>query len=327
MINDAMMTKNYCILFLLISSYSYAQIEKTPCSRNQPVIAYHEKENSIFLFGGFCSSDKRRLNDLWAYDGQAWIPMLTESAPPARSGHSMIYDSYHNRLLVFGGKNDNGNLLNDLWSWDGQRWKQLNGEGPEARQSHRMIFNSKNGNALLFGGSNIDGKALNDTWVFKNETWVKLESKSQPSPRLQHTMSYDLARDVIVLFGGFNRNNGDKQIFGDTWEWHPSKGWLLKADEEQIARDHHAMAYDIQNKRTILFGGYNQGYLADTRCWDGKKWEKLSTDDSLARAGKPGFVYDLYNETLVLFGGWDKNNVPLMDFWRFNYNRQSWNKY
>ena len=317
---------SWFILIVLVGSMATAQTTDVPCSRNQPVIAYSEQEQSIFLFGGFCSLDKNRLNDLWRYDGQAWIRIASNNPPPARSGHSMVYDQSNNRLLVFGGKNENGDVLNDLWSWDGNKWEMIRADGPEPRQSHRLAYNSSNGDVFLFGGSNLESKAFNDTWILRDGDWVEIESENNPPARLQHTMSYDSKRNKIVLFGGFSRTETGKNVFGDTWEWDSTEGWLLKEDNLQMARDHHAMTYDTKTERTILFGGYNNGYLGDTWAWDGEKWQELAIEGPSARAGKPGFVFDLKKEVVVLFGGWDKSNEPLMDLWYID-SQQQWRQF
>ncbi len=314
-------------VFLLFSLLSSSQVEDIPCPRNQPVIAYHEKENAIFLFGGYCGAAKKRLNDLWKFDGKKWISISSDQGPVARSGHSMIYDKMRNRLLVFGGKNNEGDLMNDLWSWDGTHWKKISDTGPEPRQSHRIVYNSTNGDVFLFGGSNIDKKALNDTWVYRNEKWIELKSDTSPPARLQHAMCYDHGRDKVVLFGGFCRTDGGKIVHGDTWEWTSKNGWQQKANDVNMSRDHHAMVYDIENEKTLLFGGYNKGYFGDTWCWDGSKWEQIKTHGPSARAGKPGFVCNSIDKTLILFGGWDKNNMPLTDFWLFDYKQKAWKKY
>ena len=311
-------------ILLLASKIGSAQSNGDPCSRNQPVIAYNKHENAIFLFGGFCSRDKSRLNDLWKFDGKTWIHVPSNTPPSPRSGHSMIYDEFNRRLIVFGGKNDKGDLLNDLWVWDGNNWEMISEEGPQPRQSHRMAFNLNNGDVFLFGGSNADRESLNDTWVFRDEVWVELKPEQSPPARLQHTMSYDKERERIVLFGGFTRTENGKVVYGDTWEWESSEGWKLIKDNDQMARDHHAMSYDLKNKKTILFGGYNSGYLGDTWSWDGKEWMQLSTNGPSARAGKPGMVFDSNNEVIVLFGGWDTNNKPLVDFWQMDYQQQTW---
>ena len=281
----------------------FSQTENNPCPRNQPVAAYHAKEGKIFLFGGYCSAEKRRLNDFWEFDGQGWKAIRTDIVPEPRSGHSMIYDSFQNRLLVFGGKNESGEILNDLWSWNGSIWKKLNESGPMARQSHRMALNTNNGDIFLFGGSNAQSESLNDTWIFSNNKWVEVKSKNTPPPRLQHTMTYDQERKKMVLFGGFSRNGNDKIVYGDTWEWEKSKGWEKINTNDELARDHHAMAYDAKSKRVILFGGYNQHYLGDTRTWNGQEWILLTNEGPSKRAGKPALMYNAKEQSLVLFGG------------------------
>jgi len=313
------------LLFSIIQSYS--QMELLPCPRNQPVMAYHTKENKIFLFGGYCSINKKRVNDFWEFDGKNWKLIGTDTVPVPRSGHSMIYDSIKNRLLVFGGKDENGDLLRDLWSWDGTNWKLLADYGPVPRQSHRTVFNNDNGDVFLFGGSNSLGQSLNDTWIFSGGKWTELKSENLPDPRLQHTLAYDQERKKVVLFGGFSKDKGSKTVYGDTWEWQIEDGWKLINKNNQFARDHHAMAYDNSSKKIILFGGYNQRYLGDTSTWDGKKWIVLTNKGPSKRAGKPALIYSAKNESLILFGGWDKTNKPLMDFWQFNSSSNTWDIY
>ncbi len=312
-----------CILILPIKQV-YAQVEKKPCPRNQPVIAYHEKEHSTFLFGGFCSTTKTRLNDLWKFDGKKWELITSKTAPAPRSGHAMVYDSFRDRLIVFGGKNQERALLNDLWSWDGTNWTLLSDKGPVPRQSHRIAFNSDTGDIFLFGGSDTSKKSLNDTWIFSKGTWTELNISNSPGSRLQHTLVYDQQRKKMVLFGGFNRTDTGKTVYGDTWEWDASKGWLLRSQDKNMARDHHAMVYDSVLKKTVLFGGYNKGYLGDTWVWNGKKWA-LKTSNGPSRAGKPGLLYNSIEKSVVLFGGGNNENMYLMDFWKFNDATNTWN--
>ena len=314
------------VILIFPTSLIYAQVETIPCPRNQPVTAYHIKENNIFLFGGFCSTENKRFNDLWKFDGMRWEHIKAESAPEPRSGHSMIYDSYREQLVVFGGKNEEGELLNDLWSWNGANWELLSNDGPAPRQSHRMIFNNGNGDIFLFGGSDATRQSLNDTWVFNHGRWTKLNVQEAPPPRLQHTLAYDEHRKMVVLFGGFDRIEGGKIIYGDTWEWSSTQGWILKDQNEQMARDHHAMVYDLESKTTILFGGYKQGYLGDTWSWNGEKWIQRSAHGP-SRAGKPGLMYNYLEQCVVLFGGGNDNDMYLMDFWQFSGVTNLWSVY
>ncbi|MEP1035006.1 kelch repeat-containing protein [Ekhidna sp.] len=292
-----------------------------PYPRNQPVVAYHTKLQSVFLFGGFDSNIKMRSNDLWSFNGKKWSEWNSDEIPEPRNGHAMIYDEHTNRLVLFGGKTDNGNLLNDTWIWTQSGWQELSITGPEARQSHR-ILPTKDG-IILFGGSDSNGNSLNDTWILQDSSWRKVETKVKPPSRRQHTLAYNSAQNSAILFGGFDRLAGEKIIYGDTWMFEHMT-WKKVNESPELGRDHHAMAYDKNNKAIILFGGYNKGYLGDTRLWNGYEWVELTSDGPSPRAGKPGLFYDSKNEAVVLFGGWDATNKPLIDFWKFDLKSKSW---
>lgn len=306
-------------LSMALVNDSYQQ----PFARNQPVVAYHSKLQSVFLFGGFNSNTKMRSNDLWSFDGKNWKEWNAEEAPNPRSGHSMVYDEYTNRLVLFGGKSNHNTLLSDTWIWTKSGWEELSVNGPKARQSHRIV-STKDG-VLLFGGSDSNGNSLNDTWILRKNGWQKVESSSNPPSRRQHTLVYDYVQNRTILFGGFDRKNEEKVIYGDTWVFS-NMTWKKLHESAELARDHHAMAFDKKNKAIILFGGYNNGYLGDTRMWNGEEWVEITPEGPSPRAGKPGLYYDSENESVALFGGWDATNKPLMDFWMLDKKSNSWSK-
>lgn len=309
----------------LIIAASVALAQDTPCPRNQPVIVFNSSENAIFLFGGYCSLEKTRLNDLWSFNGKAWKRLAPRHSPKPRSGHQMIYDELNNRIVLFGGKNNDNELLNDTWVFKQNQWRKLTISSPPPRQSHRLVY-LDDGRILLFGGSNQES-SLNDTWIFHNDEWKPfLTSNPAPEPRRQHTLSYDIAREKVIMFGGFDRSKETKLIHDDTWEWDDQYGWEKMSTNPLMARDHHAMVYDRKNKVTILFGGYNQTYLGDTWIWDGVRWNQLVMDGPSARAGKPGFIYDSLIDLPVLFGGGDSKNLTLMDFWQIYLIESTWKK-
>ena len=232
----------------------------------------------------------------------------------------MIYDKAGNRLVLFSGKNDEGSFLSDTWSWDGEEWELISKTGPEARQSHRLVYTRQG--ILLFGGSNKDGQSLNDTWLLKNNRWEEIGVTKAPPARRQHTLAHDPDRERTILFGGFDRKEGEKIVYGDTWEFNGIR-WVQTGDNTELARDHHAMVYNPESSATLLFGGYNQGYLGDTWAWDGKEWKEINKNGP-ARAGKPGMMYDTSSNRLVLFGGGSSESMQLMDFWVFDQESGSW---
>lgn len=61
-------------------------------------------------------------------------------------------------------------------------------------------------------------------------------------------MAFDSLRGVTVMFGGGSFRS-------DTWEWDGSN-WLGPLPSGPGGRIDHAMAYDDQRYRTVLFGGW-----------------------------------------------------------------------
>ena len=306
------------------ASYHAAQSSEIPCPRNQPEIAYHAKERAIFLFGGYCGRENTRLNDLWRFDGAKWTQVQQDDPPAARSGHELIYDRRNRRLVLFGGKGNDGKLLADTWVWKNGNWKLISETGPPARQSHELAYDGKTGRIYLFGGSDAARKSFDDTWVFSKDRWRKIDVEASPPARLQHKMAFDERRRKLVLFGGFDRADSGKVVFGDTWEFDGSE-WTKRDDSPELARDHHAIVYDRTSKRVLIFGGYkDRKYLGDTRKWERNGWRLMTEQGPTPRAGKPGFVFGKNFGGAVLFGGGNSENMTLMDFWRLESRTGKW---
>src|SRR5215208_3728886 len=85
------------------------------------------------------------------------------------------------------------------------------------------------------------------------ERWLWTQKQDiGPSPRVQHEMAYDAARQRVVLFGG----QTDISL-NDTWEWD-GRVWTQRQNMGPKARDNPALAYDSQRDRVVLFGGLNR---------------------------------------------------------------------
>jgi hypothetical protein len=150
--------------------------------------------------------------------------------------------------------------------------------GPSSRHFHAMAFDSKRNQTVLFGGISFDFHAspLADTWAWDGENWTQL-ADSGPPGRTLHTLAYDSARGVTVLFGGFGANG----LLGDTWVWDGAN-WTQKAIDGPTPRATASMAFDSTRGRTVLFGGSgdwdgvtNGTALGDTWEWDGAAWSEI----------------------------------------------------
>jgi hypothetical protein len=75
-----------------------------------------------------------------------------------------------------------------------------------------MTYDIVRRQVVLFGGCCPNPNA--ETWTWNGTSWTLRSPATSPSPRFSHTMAFDAARRVTVLFGG---TAGLFEAFDDTW--------------------------------------------------------------------------------------------------------------
>ena len=196
--------------------------DTSPSQRWQASMVFDEKHDRVILFGGNYLTNV--LGDTWSYDytSDNWTQLSPQTSPSARGGHSMVYDSIHEKVLLFGGWGDtsvNAPIMNDTWEFDvdTNEWTLLDDDVTGlSRGSAGMVYDNVNQGLILFGGTH-DGY-LADTWFFNSSTnhWTQLSTTDKPSSRAtRNGLVYDVSAEKVVLFGGYD---GDT-YYNDTWEF------------------------------------------------------------------------------------------------------------
>lgn len=202
--------------------------------------------------------------------------------PSRRSAHSLAFDTNRSRVVLFGGSIASVStppmiLGGDTWEWNGDNWTQVDDIGPSPRKWFAMAHDRNRKRLVLFGGLTADGPS-SETWEWDGQDWTQV-SESGPPARVLHAMAFDSSKNVVTLFGGQLHQSDPTGATGvlndtlnDTWEWN-GVDWAQQEDTGP-ARSTHAMAYDDNRKRLVVFGGVNaQGQeLGDTWEWDGTTW-------------------------------------------------------
>lgn len=138
-----------------------------------------------------------------------------------------------------------------------------------------------------------------------------------PAPRSNHAMVYDSCRNVVVMYGGFDEQQG----FEDTWEWDGTSWSLRASGGGPGVRFTHSMAFDATRCRTVLFGGnapYNApSYFNDTWEWDGNAWTQKCANCAPTVRHAPGMAYHALRQRVLLFGGWSGGSL-LNDVWAWD---------
>ena len=261
----------------------------------------------------------------WARDGG--------EGPPARAGADLVYDPRREVLVLFGGLSESGAFLADTWERSAAGWRACaQGSAPPPRRAHLMAYHGKLKRLVLFGGSSLREGYLGDTWLYDGKGW-KQHRGAGPSPRSHFGLTYDGARGQVVLFGGrTRRSRGNRHGYlGDTWVFD-ERGWREVRARSPSPRRNHALAYDPERQRVVLFGGFalkrdaagrmSSPHVAETWEWDGSGW----TQRKLARKPSPrrvpgAMVYDPRRRAIVLFGG-NQERRHLNDVW--SYDGSSW---
>src|SRR5205807_121344 len=111
-----------------------------------------------------------------------------------------------------------------------------------------------------------------DTWTWDGSNWTQQRPATSPPKRFGAVMTYDVARDRVVLFGG--QQGADAAFLGDTWTWD-GRTWARQATSAApTPRAFAAMSYDPSRNLVVLFGGTGteDNIFGDTWIWNGSAW-------------------------------------------------------
>jgi len=311
------------------NSWSAVSTTGTPTPRWGHKMAFHAPSGLFVLFGGVDGSGY--LADTWTYDSSTatWTLKAPPLAPAARQAHRMVYDAASGRIVLFGGSSAAG-LRDDTWAYDpfADVWTNLSGSvRPTARYSFGLANDVGASKLVLFGGS--DGTAgLGDTWTFPGaEPIATLGSVlTFTDPGLTNGVRYYYrvaARNAEGVGPASNEVSAqpDSCFSGaDTWT-DKSPG------DRPSPRDVHAMAYDSESDRIILFGGHADagGVRGDTWAYDfdANSWAQMTPGVAPSARSNPAMAYDSQSDRIVLFGG-HNDGTDLDETWTYNFNTNTW---
>lgn len=218
-----------------------------PAPRTGQSLVYDPIRSRVVLFGGKDATTV--FGDTWEWDGTSWTLASSSGAPP-RWAHAIAFHAPTSRCVMYGGIDTNGVTLGDTWDWDGMSWSvhsTLTSPGPRA--FHSMCRTTGSGRAIIFGGTD-GGDSNGEIWRLNTTSWSPLFPCALLSRR-ETAMSYDSLHQRVVLFGGFDHDDG---FDGTTYEsigGAPAPKTLTGPS----GRRSTTMAYDSFRDRTVLFGG------------------------------------------------------------------------
>ena len=198
---------------------------------------------------------------------------------------------------------------------------------PSDRREYVAIYDQANNRYLLFGGFGFGSTApennYNEVWTLTlgdNPTWSLLDiAGTPPGPRKGSQWGYDIARNRLLIFGGYGQHDVYSAVnwLNDVWQLSldgASPTWteLNPTGEAPSPRLEGVAVYDPMRQRFVGFGGVNGGL---TYTWgldlsvDPPQWITLDTGAQLPPGGYgQAGIYDPVRDRMLMFGGstgWD----------------------
>lgn len=250
---------------------------------------------------------------------------------PPRTGHSAIYDSANNQMIIFSGKDQAGQLLLDLWTFDieNRKWAEIKqSESPIGRYGHSAIYDSENRQMIIFGGVTTGNEFLSDTWIFDiaRKRWISLDTEDPPSGRANHSAIYDSENHTMIIFGGYDQTG---MPFSDLWIFDIKKRKWKGVDFKNVpdARYSHSAIYVKNTMQMIIIGGIDNRRQSLFNMWvfdiKNRKWNEIEPDESPAAI--EAAIYDESNKHILIFGGSDRG-TPIADTWLLDMEGKTWKK-
>jgi hypothetical protein len=273
--------------------------------------------------------------------------------PSPRYMHNLVYDQAAKKFVLFGGTSEvTCGYQPDTWIFDldSKIWEEVTpaesppeGQGTMAydRESQRVVLfigtlagshEDSGGDDTGRGGSKCipveDPKKLTpagETWVYDldNNQWTRMETSEGPFGLLDTRMVYNAAADRMVLFGGWFVGEGPDSGASDaTWVYDlNSNTWTEMSPEvSPPGRMDHAMAYDAESDRVILWGGGGRSPIKVGDIWtydlSANIWEERPSDDAPRSLKGAAMVYDALNDRTLLYFK--------KEFWAYDDNNNQW---
>lgn len=308
------------VLFsVVVTAVLAANAVANPSPRTYPRMVFDQQAGEFVLFGGSSAADggtqrSYDSNETWAWTGTRWVQRFPAHAPSGRAGQSMVYDSLRGRVVLFGGRQQTGDInsgeivtLNDTWFYDNNDWTQL-GEGsdaPRGRYLAGLAYDPVRDRVILYGGTGVtedglDQGPLYDTWEFDGTVWRKLDDETTKVAR--PLLVYDKTRNQLLMMGIDTTAKSKMHRFDPAtskWvEMTPEKLPDCIIDAGLLYQDHTGTV--------IMTGGLCTTIqdLDKTWEWNGTNWTEVKSIQP-SRAFGSAFAYDSLRQYALLYGGND----------------------
>ncbi|MCA8951026.1 MAG: hypothetical protein KDE27_16090 [Planctomycetes bacterium] len=228
-------------------------------------LAFDSSRGRVVVFGG-AISEFLATDETWEFDGNAWTRLFPTNSPSPRTAHSMAYDAWRHRLVMWGGTDFTFPTVfrNDTWEFDGTTWTQVvTANRPAPRFGAGMAFDVRRRRMVLFGGF-ASGTTFGDTWEYDGVDWLQRMPATLPAARSDLTMFYDTVRNVVGMWGGAISG---PTISNDYWEWDGTDWSLMPTLNPPPGRPYQKTVFDSERGVLLVLNGQTWEYDGRLGTW------------------------------------------------------------
>lgn len=179
---------------------------------------------------------------------------------------------------------------------------------PSARIDYAFAYHPRAHGLIMHGGWGPPGwERLSETWKLVSTGWSSLSIDGSPAMS-HHSMTYDSARQVLVLCGK-DATSGAYQ----TWEFDGS-AWKRRADVFTEIGGDVEVAYDPGRRVTVLYGAGSDGRV-DTWEYNGSEWARKSPTRSPVACPDGALMAHHLLTGKIMFVGAGKDSVTQTWLW------------
>jgi Kelch motif/Galactose oxidase, central domain len=302
-----------------------------PPSRADHIALLDSAGDRMWVYGGRYGTLPR--SDTWTYPlagSGTWAKVPPEGEIDRRSGHTAIFDSRRERMVVYGGHLDWDGPGTGTWParpvWiqdfrHGDAWAPLDAVGPvpAQRNAHVAVYDSLSDRMIVYGG--YGGGYHDDTWALSfgsNPAWTQVITQGNPPSQLDAASAiFDPGANRMIVYGGGRLSTDTYELaLGGVPTWRK----LEFSGVIPPGRREHSAVYDPLNRRMLVFGGITTANNYDNDVWsmtlDGPpKWTQIVVQDPVPRGRQsPAVIFDPEGNRLIVHGGYDGTYL-IRDAW------------
>lgn len=200
-------------------------------------LAFSPLHGGVVAYGGQVAHVTDALAETWVLSLDAGWSALNAGGP-ALSDPALVWDGRGGRLLLVGGRKEDGGASGETWALGDGGWARLQGASLSPAWSRGVAAALDDGTVVASGGVNSAG-GVADTWRLEGDGWSRLPQGELPPGRVGQTLYWDARAGGFVVAGVEGLADGG--AVADTWFLMPDAGWRRRGTASVGA----ARPYDI----------------------------------------------------------------------------------